>query len=547
MLAKFVGISMALTAGCLGAIASSARAFELTEVPVGVVPDPANPQQVLIQQGRDRGIRIGDRGAIAIQGYTVVDGISGADFGVTQLPFSVVAVSERSAIARLSYPVFPYRPLAARVSVLTVRPTDLKQIPLAEQRDTSNAVPPPASTTPEADTAVESPFPVLATSHATWANPIGTQLCGREVGGAYAAIVSETQCAQVTREDILVQAIVSGQNPADVAPADAIGADALYDTDRRLQDVVRFYFLRPDTARARVAIGQEYLRFHHYEQAQQWLAATEVPASQPNLLEDLLHSRTYATYQVGNYEGAIALGTQLENPSSDQLNLIAAAHIQSQQYGRAATLLNELPPLDEIRNNLAIAFYQLDLAEIEACAEAPEEVCLPASEEEPLRQQRARPLLENAAEQSPAIAYNLAILDIRQGSLSQAMTDLLTLHASIASHSELDPLTARIKDEMRLYIDNHNASMDFLQEFAVGGGGLPGGVGDAVGLAGQVAGIGGFLPLALFNVVSFAVAQEQKQALIDRIHLQLTVLYAEELELIPMVRSPDPISANPFS
>ncbi|MEL7086419.1 MAG: hypothetical protein AAGM36_18205, partial [Cyanobacteria bacterium J06597_1] len=111
-----------------------------------------------------------------------------------------------------------------------------------------------------------------------------------------------------------------------------------------------------------------------------------------------------------------------------------------------------------------------------------------------------------------------------------------------------DPALNQLKLELLQYVSNHDDSMSYLAELSWNGGsGLPAELGDAVGLAGSLSGVGSFLPLALFNLVSYATEQEREQALIEVIQLDLTALYAGNLDLIPLVTPPDPISINPFA
>ena len=548
------------------------RSLGYREIPVGVVPHPSQTSLVLLQQGETSGVRIGDRGTLTLQGYAVTES---ARFESTEIPFTVVEVNGTSATARLPIPVASLEPISATVHILDLQAEDLHpprpNLPVVRQPPPSaRQSQPGAGDIPPATQPVSSSQPLAVASE--WFDSSSFQVCGADVGGAFAEAWPDDLCARVTREDLLVQAIVSGQNPADVAPADAIGATALHRGDQRLMDVVRFHFLRPETPRARVAIAQEYIRFHHYQQAMEWLASLAAEdLNDARLADAVTHARMYAAYQSGDYAAAIAAGERQVDATTARLNLIAAAHYQQQNYDAALEILADLPPLEEVLNNQAIAYYQRDRPLLEDCDG--DDFCLAAGEYvagEARRQQQARPILDGIAEPEPVTLYNRTVLDIQRRQLSQAMETLLAIHRdvdsadtalpansldslaadSLASNSLVvyDPALTQLKLELLQYVSNHEDSMSYLAELSWNGGsGLPAELGNAVGMAGSLSGVGSFLPLALFNLVSHATEQERAEALIEVIQLELTALYAGNLDLIPLVTPPDPISINPFA
>ncbi|MGK7912214.1 MAG: tetratricopeptide repeat protein [Synechococcus sp.] len=525
-----------------------AKSLGYREIPVGVVPHPSQANLVLLQQGKNSGVRIGDRGTLTLQGYAVTES---ARFESTEIPFTVVELNGTSATARLPISMPSLEPISAAIRILDIQTEDLH---------------PPRPNLP--------PVPLTSSDEqsAEWFDSPSFQICGVDVGGAFAASRPSDRCARVTREDLLVQAIVSGQDPVEVAPADAVGATALHRNDRRLMDVVRFHFLRPATPRARVAIAQEYIRFHHYQQAINWLAPlSAADVSDPRLADAVTHARMYAAYQSGDYTSAIEVGKRQVEDTTARLNLVAAAHYQQQDYAAALQILSELPPLEEVLNNRAIAYYQQDRSVLEDCGDDAldaEESCLSADEYfaiEARRQQQARPLLGGIPDPEPVSRYNRAVLDIQRQQLSEGMETLLAIHRDVAGASNslpassfdvlgddslsiYDPALNQLKLELLQYVSNHDDSMSYLAELSWNGGsGLPSELGDAVGLAGSLSGVGSFLPFALFNLVSYATEQERAEALIEVIQLDLTALYADNLDFIPLVTPPDPMSINPFS
>ena len=563
---KIVFVAGALLASCTIA-PNLARSLGYREIPVGVVPHPSQASLVLLQQGETSGVRIGDRGTLTLQGYAVTES---ARFESTEIPFTVVDVNGASATARLPIPAASLEPISATVRILDIRTEDLHpprpNLPVVRQS-------PPSARQSQSGAGDISPASQPASLSQTlsvaseWFDSSSFQVCGADVGGAFAASRPDDRCARVTREDLLVQAIVSGQNPAAVVPADAIGATALHRGDQRLMDVVRFHFLRPETPRARVAIAQEYIRFHHYQQARDWLAPlAPEDLNDARLADAVTHARMYAAYQSGDYTAAIASGEHQGDATTARLNLMAAAHYQQQNYDAALDILEDLPPLEEVLNNQAIAYYQRDRPRLEDCDG--DASCLAAEEYiagEGRLQQQARPLLDGIAEPEPVTLYNRTVLDIQRRQLSQAMDTLLALHRDVASADAAlpansldslvadsltvyDPALTQLKLELLQYVSNHEDSMAYLAELSWNGGsGLPAELGNAVGMAGSLSGVGSFLPLALFNLVSYATEQERAEALIEVIQLELTALYASNLDLIPLVTPPDPVSINPFA
>ena len=550
MLEKLVLLASLTLAG-IGGTAGFVRALGYREIPVGITPHPSQPDLVLLQQGKESGLRLGDRGTLTLQGYSVTES---AGFQATEIPFTVVELGSTSATARLPIPIQSLEPIAASIDILDIHPADLRppsaRFPQAPEPP-SSPKPAPADNpdtglAPTAPSGNGSGRESLAVISREWFDTSSMQLCGPRIGGAFGSSTPSDKCGRVTREDLLVQAIVSGQHPAKVSPADAFGAAHLYRDDRRLIDVVRFHFLRPDTPRARVAVAQEYLRFYHYRQALEWLAPLVEVDFQDDRLEDaVIHSYMYAAYHAGLYDLVIAFGDQLVEPTSDRQNLVAAAHYQQQNYKATVEALEALPPLGEILNNRAIAYYQLDRPPLQDCDSEP---CQLDSETELIQQQRARPLLEGVPNPSPISVYNLAVLDIRQKQLSASMNRLLEVHSTVSEMPTYDPAINQLKLELLQYVDNHDASMNYLAELSWNGGsGLPDELGQAVGVAGSFAGVGSFLPLALFNLVSYASEHEREQAVVEQIQQDLSALYSAELELIPLVEEPEPISINPFA
>lgn len=568
----------ALLAGC-SVSPGLVRALDYREIPVGVVPHPSQANLVLIQQGGHNGVRIGDRGTLTLQGYAVTES---ARFESTDIPFTIVELTDTSATARLPISMPSLEPISATIRILDIQTEDLQpprpNLPPVPQTPASARQSRPASverSSASQDAPSSQPLEVVSEE---WFDSPSFQICGTAIGGAFSTSRPSDRCARVTREDLLVQAIVSGQDPADVVPADAIGATALNRSDRRLMDVVRFHFLRPDTLRARVAIAQEYIRLHHYQQAINWLEPLAVDDwDDPRLADAVTHARMYAAYQTGDYTAAIEAGERQVEQTTARQNLMAAAYYQQQEYDAALEVLSELPPLDEVMNNQAIAYYQRDRPVFEDCED---ESCVSAEDyiaAEAQRQQQARPLLDDISDPEPVPLYNRAVLGIQRQQLSEGMETLLAIHRDVAStnaslpavsssfqhdfgaqsvhslRSEdalalYDPALNQLKLELLQYVSNHDDSMSYLAELSWNGGsGLPAELGDAVGLAGSLSGVGSFLPLALFNLVSYATEQEREQALIEVIQLDLTALYAGNLDLIPLVTPPDPISINPFA
>ena len=354
MFEKLVLVASLTLAG-LGGTAGVVGALGYREIPVGIAPHPSQPDSILLQQGKNSGLRLGDRGTLTLQGYSVTES---AGFQTTNIPFTVVELNGSSATARLPISIQSLQPISASIDILDIHPSDLRppattvpQAPAptvpqnpsrqaaAQVSDSSTTL---ASSSPSGNRANGESLSVVSRE---WFDSGRMQVCGARLGGAFATSIPSDKCGRVNREDLLVQAIVSGQHPADLSPADAFGAAQLHRSDSRLIDVVRFHFLRPDTPRARVAIAQEYLRFHHYQQAIDWLLPLAQVDFQDDRLEDAaIHSYMYAAYHAGLYDEVIAFGERLVEPTADQTNLVAAAHYQQQNYTATVETLEGLPP-----------------------------------------------------------------------------------------------------------------------------------------------------------------------------------------------------------
>ena len=208
----------------------------------------------------------------------------------------------------------------------------------------------------------------------------------------------------------------------------------------------------------------------------------------------------------------------------------------------------KLRPGAGIRNNYAISLYRQEQRSLAACLEVDDEDdCNATTEGELERQAEARDLLEDAIEASPVQQHNLALLDIQRGYLADGMNRFLAVNAAIAADTDFTPFNTHLKQSVLQYIDNHQVSMDFLEEVSLqAGSGMPGFADEAVGIAGQLAGIGSFLPLALFNLISIASIEEQQKAIIDFLNEEMTGYYAADLDFIPVVRFPDLVGTSPY-
>ncbi|MGK7908841.1 MAG: hypothetical protein AB4040_16655 [Synechococcus sp.] len=570
------GVSSSIGMGGPHGFGRKAQALEYREIAVGIVPHPSQDDLIILQQGESSGLRLGDRGFITLNGYSVTES---AHFESTDIPFTIIELDERSATAQLATPIQPLSSISASILVLDILPTDLQppnpNLPIASPsgsastgRQAGFSPMPVSDSNSNAIASSESVATDLSQStqrlvlNRDWSEPNTTQLCGPEVGGAFFASIPPDLCAQVSREDLLVQALVAGQHPAEVDPADAIGVTALHRGDARLRSVVRFYLRNPDTPRARVALAQEYLRLQHFQQSLAWLAdMTDVEFADPRLSDAATHSQMYAAYHTGDYATTIALSSQLVEPTSYQRNLVAAAQYQLKEYDAAIDTLADLPPLTEVLNNHAIVRYQLDRPVLDCDDECSSEEAIAA---ETQRQYAARPLLEGISKPHPISSYNLAVLNIHQRELSEAMNQFLEIHREITATTPaepsstvspamlepppFDPTLNQLKLELLQYVENHDDSMAYLAQLGwEGGTGLPADLGNVAGIAGSFAGIGSFIPLALFNLASYASAQQQQEAIVDHIQYELTSLYGSDLDLLPIVRPPDPASIDPFA
>ncbi|MEM6446270.1 MAG: hypothetical protein AAF704_06840 [Cyanobacteria bacterium P01_D01_bin.123] len=559
--------------------ALSARTLAATErtIPVSFAPHPNSTSLIELDRGRNHGLRLGDRGSIALPGLVAENNTV---FAATDIPFTIEDVFEDRAIARIPRNLPPLQPRSARVTVLDLDPSDLGQ-PDPSPADTTasdETFPPPT---------VEDDTEALAneTAIATESEKPGEAEPSEETGVSddpaleegWVAIerirlertvvlpsetctpdsatsnLPQTPCLNVAPADAIARAILAGRDPQTISDRDAVGTTNVDNIDESLERAISYYLRYPNRPKAALALGQAYLRYQQPVQAEFWLADIEDDGSDPAFSDALIHARAYAAYQNGFYREAIALGNRFNSPTTAQKVLLAAAHFQRHNYARAADILEGLPSLPEVVNNRAIALQALD-RELEVACEVERVGSMERCAENPLaverqRQDRARKLLEAIASKSPTAQFNLAILDIRANDFEAAHARVADLHDRVAERTPGDTptpndTTLALQRATLWYVNNYQENVVYLQSTAFPHANF-GFNGPTVGTMGQLL-QAGLSPLALGNVVFLAISDARHDALVTRVTNQLRHTFLHQLDFLPVVSPPDPVTVNAY-
>lgn len=535
------------------ALAVPVRAATPRSLAVSFSLQPDSTRTIELDRGSNDGVRIGDRGSISLPGFTAENE---QVFAATDIPLIVEEVFADRAIARIPGNLPPLQPLSARITVLEMEPEDLGQrspAPLSGANEPARA--PRADEAIAADATEDSDIQVDETAvdetpaEAGWTPIQQVKLERAIVLPAETCTTNPAPCLNVTPADTLARAILAGRDPEAISARDAVGTMNVDDVDEFLREAISYYLRYPDRPKAALAIGQAYLHFQQPVQAEFWLANIEDDGSDPDFSDALTHARAYAAYQNGFYQEAIALSETFNAPTTDRQVLLAAAHLQRNDYARAADILDELPSLPEVINNRAIALQALDL-ELDVPCEVEQVGSMERCQENPLaaeqqRQARARTLLEAIAPKSATAKFNLAVLDIRANDFEAAHERMADVRSRANDLTNLaDSAALALKQRTLWYANNYQENVAYLRSTAFPHSDF-GYNSPTLGTFSQLL-QAGLHPLALGNVVFLAVSDAKHDEQVKRVTAQLRGTFLQQLDFIPVVSPPDPLRINAY-
>jgi hypothetical protein len=236
--------------------------------------------------------------------------------------------------------------------------------------------------------------------------------------------------------------------PGEIDPQEGQGISKQSDwVDIRLNAVAHRYGENPNDPVAQLALGQEYLRFNHYEKASQFLANIQDPGIDDEFSDLLIHSRMYANYVAGYYDQVIQDAANIKNKTLAQpmFNLQAAAYTASGNTAQAEQVLSSLTSTSEVLNNRAINTHTQDKDHPEA----------------------ARVFFEQALTVNPnnlSVANNLAILDIEQNQFGKAYERFAAIYDQVAPLNTTDPVTLGLKRSTLWYVNNYQINEDYVTQ-----------------------------------------------------------------------------------
>lgn len=252
-------------------------------------------------------------------------------------------------------------------------------------------------------------------------------------------------------------------------PDAAIGT--LYNpaVDQRLIEVATFYEQDPGSLRARVALGQDYLRYGCHELVLDWLNGQSVPSSETEIYATAQHTRMYAAFLMGNYRLIGDIYQQISQPNHQHSNLYATSLLFSGDFARSQEILNGIPATPEVAINQALLAYQTDQDLTPECSRSirrsqrddERERCQESTIIQ-ARQARARQLL-NPHQSNLVAQNNLAILDILANDFQSAYQRMTRISGQVASQSSADPSVLQLKQSSLWYVNNYALNIEYLR------------------------------------------------------------------------------------
>lgn len=258
--------------------------------------------------------------------------------------------------------------------------------------------------------------------------------------------VADVACYAINKVDLVVQAVLSGQEVETVQPLSAIGTAKVV-ADSHLVDVASAWAEKPSSVANKLALAQEYLRFNYIISAKRLVETIIAPKDDLAFQSQLLYTRMYIAYLNSEFQQVVDL-TSAYDQLEDTHRLLRSLALH--RLGKSEHAERELLSLDQTPAVLvarALVSYERD----------------PSTNVE--RPYRLLELSVNRNILEPAALNNLAILDIVTGNFQQAHSRFLRLNQLIASNLANDPNTVALKRSMLWYICNYRNALGYLNKY----------------------------------------------------------------------------------
>ncbi|MBC7880959.1 MAG: tetratricopeptide repeat protein [Anaerolineae bacterium] len=492
-----------------------------------------------LDKGSKDGVKTGAKGSASYLGFTDAKGANQAFKAPMILPFAISKPGTEASDGIAHFPgglppIISSGTPATIVSYVPDKPRkiDINQ-PIPGSAKTKN---PPsqkggnATAQPPKKVAKKPPKKTQPPAQLIPKPPIQTveplDFCASQYGGT---TTNRQFCLRVDKSDIISQAVLSGELPGEIDPQEGQGISKQSDwVDDRLSAVAQRYGNNPNDPVAQLALGQEYLRFNHYEKASQFLANIQDPGTDDEFSDLLTHSRMYANYAVGNYEQVVQDAANIKNKTYAQsmYNIQAAAYAASGNTTASEQILSGLMSSSEVLNNRAINTHTQDKDHPEA----------------------ARALFDQALTINPnnlSVVNNLAILDIEQNQFGKAYGHFAAIYDQVAPINNSDPVTLSLKRSTLWYVNNYQINEDYVRQQKIPLDVLQTATGVQAGamilktiLGGKVT--SGDITGLLFGLVGSAIQQQKVNDAITKVRNN----FLDNLTMLPTVSGPNQVDLS---
>jgi tetratricopeptide (TPR) repeat protein len=452
-------LSMALALSLLVTLPVTAASVSIKAKVTGNQNNSAKGVSVLsLDKGSKDGVRTGAKGSATYAGFTDAKGANQVFSKPMALPFTISRpdASTSNGIAPFPKglpPIVGSETPATIISYIPDKPKKINinsPIPSPSKGKNTSGQKAGETTAKPSKKVGKKPLKKTPTTSPSTSEPDQKaqepeDFCASQYGGTS---TNRQFCLRVDKSDIISQAVLSGQLPGEIDPQEGQGISKQSDwVDPRLSAVAKRYGDNPGDPVAQLALGQEYLRFNHYEKASQFLASIQDPGTDDEFSDLLTHSRMFANYASGQYEQVIQDAANIKNKTLAQpmLNLQAAAYTASGNTAEAEKILSGLMSTSEVLNNRAINTHTQD-------KEHPEST---------------RAFLDQALTANPdnlSVVNNLAILDIEQDQFGKGYQRFAAIYEQVAPINTSDPVTLSLKRSTLWYVNNYQINEDYVTQ-----------------------------------------------------------------------------------
>jgi tetratricopeptide (TPR) repeat protein len=457
-------LSTALALSLLVTLPATAASVSIKAKVTGNQNNGARGVSILsLDKGSKDGVKTGAKGSATYAGFTDAKGANQVFSKPMALPFTISRPDTSTSNGIAPFPkglppiignetpatiisYVPDKPKKINISIPIQLPPKGKATSGQKAAETAPKPPKKVSKKPPKKTQAISPSTTSpSTSEPVNQTPEPEDFCASQYGGTS---TNRQFCLRVDKSDIISQAVLSGQLPGEIDPQEGQGIAQQSDwVDPRLSAVAKRYGDNPGDPVAQLALGQEYLRFNHYEKASQFLASIQDPGTDDEFSDLLTHSRMFANYASGQYDQVIQDAANIKNKALAQpmLNLQAAAYTANGNTEEAEKILLGLMSTSEVLNNRAINTHIQNKDHPEA----------------------VRPLFDQALTANPdnlSVVNNLAILDIEQDQFGKAYERFAAIYEQVAPINTSDPVTLSLKRSTLWYVNNYQINEDYVTQ-----------------------------------------------------------------------------------